>query len=95
MVLAATEAVIEGIGLSIRYLVAYFYADNGIVASNQPERLQWGLAFLSGLFNWEGFRNNTPKMVIMACHPYHTPVRVLVVAYERLTAGTGPTYREG
>ena len=31
-------------------------------------------------------------MVIMACQPFHAPVRMLVVAYERLTTGTGPTY---
>ena len=35
-VVAATEAGTEGLGLLIWDLVAYFYADDGLVASTQP-----------------------------------------------------------
>ena len=29
-----------GLGMAITYLVTYFYADDSLVASTQPERLQ-------------------------------------------------------
>ena len=38
-VVAPTKDGMEVLGLSIRYLSAYFYANNGLVASAQPERL--------------------------------------------------------
>ena len=82
--MAATEAVTEGIGLLMRDLVAYLYSNNGIVASNQPERLKRTLDVLTGLLERAGLRINTQKMAIMDCQPCH--------AHARLTTGTDPAF---
>ena len=59
MVVATAEAVMEGLGLLIRYLAPYFYAENGIVASTQSERLLQTLDVLADLFDQVGIRTNT------------------------------------
>ena len=38
-----TDAEAEGLGVLIQDLAAYFYAENGLVASIQSERLMRGL----------------------------------------------------
>ena len=53
-VVATTEACTEGIGLSIWDLALDFYADNGLITSTQPERLQWAFDIISGLFDRVG-----------------------------------------
>ena len=78
----------------IRYLAEYFYAEYGIVASTQLERLQRAFNVFAGLFDQVGLRKNTRKTVSMACQPYQTPVRMSVEAYERRTMGTGTTFWE-
>ena len=84
----------EGLGLLIRDLVVYFYANDGLVASNQPERLQRALDILTGIFDWFGLRTNTRKTVSMACQPCHAPVRMSSKAYERRMTGTGSNFSE-
>ena len=49
-VVVETEEGTEILVLSILYLVAYFYAEDGLVASTQPEKLQRALDILAGLF---------------------------------------------
>ena len=68
-------------------MAAYIYSDNGLVASTQPDMLQRLFNFLALLFDWFGLRANTRKMVSMYFQTCHTPVRMLVVAYERLKMG--------
>ena len=51
MVVAEIEEVTEGYGLLIRELEAYFYADDGLVASTQLERMKWAFNGLTGLFS--------------------------------------------
>ena len=92
--MVSTEEGAGGLGLSIRDLAAYFYADDGIVASIQPERLHCASNVITGLFNQISLRKNTWKMVSMACHPCHVPVRMSVEAYDILTTGTGLTFQE-
>ena len=62
-VVAATEADTEGIGLSIQDLAVYFYANDGIVASIQHDKLQLEFDVLTGLFKRVGLRTNTRKTV--------------------------------
>ena len=59
----------EGLGLSTRYLVVYFYAGYGLVALTQPDKPKRSFDVLTGLFDRVGLRMNTSKMVIIACHP--------------------------
>ena len=78
-VVAATEAGTERLVLSIWYLAVYLYSNNGLVASNQLERLHQVFGVLACLFDRVGLRMNTWKKVIMACKSCHTPVRMFVV----------------
>ena len=60
----------------------------------QPEMLQREFDVLVGLFDWVDLRTSMQKTVRMACHPCHTPFRMLVVAYKMQKVGTSPTYWE-
>ena len=62
---APTEAGAEVLGVSIQGFVANFYADDGLVALTQTERLQRAFDSLAYLFNWVGLWNNMPKMASM------------------------------
>ena len=46
-----------------------FYADNGMVASSDPQWLQDTFSTLVGLFNRVGLDTNARKTVGMVCHP--------------------------
>ena len=50
MVVEVIEAGTEGLGLLIRDLEAYLYADNGIIVSSQLERMHKELDFLTHFF---------------------------------------------
>ena len=91
---AEMEPSVEGLGMLIQDLVSYFYTNNGIVKSTQLERLQREFDVLSYLFDRVGLHKNTRKTVMMECQPYHMPVRISVVEYERGEMGTVPTYQE-
>ena len=64
-VMATTEAGTEGLGLSIRYLVAYFHSGNGLATSNQLEIMQRAFGVLVDLFGRVGIRKNTWKTVAL------------------------------
>ena len=55
--------------MSIQDLAAYFYANNGLDALTQTERLNRVFDALMGLFDRVSVRKNTQKMVSMACQP--------------------------
>ena len=93
-VMMPTEAGTGGLGMTIIDLVAYFYANNGLVASTQMERLNRAFDVLNVLFDWAGLRKNTRKTATMACQPCHTPGRMSLEAYEKRTTGAGPTLQE-
>ena len=78
----------------MQQLAAFFYVDDGFFTSTQPETLHWAFGVLSGLFDRVGLRKNTRKTVIMACHLFHKPGRMLVEAYERPKVGTGTMFQE-
>ena len=82
MVLQPTTDVLEGQYLSLGKLAAYFYTYNGLVASNQPERIQRSFGVHTGLLYQVGLRTNTRNMVSMACHPFHAPGMVSSEEYE-------------
>ena len=72
----------------------YFYADDDLMVSTQPERLQRAFDVLNGLLNWIVLHTNTEKTVGMVWHPYHAPGGILEEAYARRATGKGPTFRE-
>ena len=71
--MAPSEEGTGGLGLKIIDLVAYFYADDGLVVSTQPERLKRAFGVLTGLFNWVILWKNTANTVGMVCQSCHTP----------------------
>ena len=93
MVVNPIEVGTGGLGLEIIYLVAYLYANNGLVESNQLERLHREFDFLSGLFYQVCLCTNTENMVGMVCQPCHAPGRMSEEAYNQRTTGKGPTFR--
>ena len=80
-VVAEIEAGTEVLGLLIQYFVPYFYSDDGLAASTQPERLQRVFTVLTGLFCQFGLRTNTRKTVRIGFQTCHMPDRMSVVAY--------------
>ena len=94
MVVTPTEAGTGGLGLTIINLAAYFYANYGLVASTQPERLQRVFGILTGLFDWVGLQTNTSKTVGMVCRSCHVPGGMLDEVYARRVTGKGPTFWE-
>ena len=77
-VLAPTKEGREGLGLYIQDSETYFYANDGLVALTQPERIYRAFDVLSGLFDQVSLKTNTHKKVSIACQPCHTPERMLV-----------------
>ena len=80
--------------MSIQDLVAYFYANYGLVASTQIERLHRACNFLTNLFDRVSISTNIRNMVSMACQPCHKPVWMSSAAYELQRTGTGPNLCE-
>ena len=80
-VVTPTEVGTGGLGLPIVDLAAYFYSENGLVASTQPERLQRVFDFLVGLFDRVSLRTNTAKIVDVLCQPCHAPGVMLEEAH--------------
>ena len=77
-----------------RHQVALFYADDGMLASSDPQWLQWAFTQIIGLFDRVGFNTNSGKMVSMTCRPCNTTGNWLEEAYGCFMAGEGPTFRE-
>ena len=93
-VVATKEAGAEGLGMSIQARVAYLYANDGIFALTQLDRLKRVFDVLADLFDRVGLHKNKGKTVSMAFQPCHTPGRMSEVAYEKRATGTGLTYQE-
>ena len=93
-VVTPTGAGTGGLGLRIIDLVAYFYADDKLVASTQPDRIQRAFDVFTGLFDRVGLRKNTAKTVNMVYQPCHATRGVSEAAYVRRVTGEGPTFWE-
>ena len=61
--------------------MAFFYADDGLVASPESARLQGDFDVLMSLFSQVGLNNNKGKTVIMDFRPCHTPHAWSMEAY--------------
>ena len=55
-VVVPTADGLEGRDLSVGELAAYFYSDNVLIKSTQPERIKRAFDVLTGLFNRVGLR---------------------------------------
>ena len=77
-----------------RHQAALFYADNGMLASSDPQWLKWAFTQLVGLFVRVGLNTNSGKTVSMTCRTCRTTGNQSEEAYGRLMTGEGPTFRE-
>ena len=64
-----TEVLVE----MVQEILAYFYADDRLVASPWTERLQRLFGVLTDLFDQVFLKKNVRKTMIMSCCPYHKP----------------------
>ena len=69
--IVGSGAMTVGVGEEIRQFLAAFYADNGLVQSRDPVRLQASLDTLVALFERVGLRTNVSKTKTMVCIPGH------------------------
>ena len=53
----------NGFGQAVQWLAIFFYADDGLLASMRPTRLQAALGMLMGLFDRVGLRTKVNNMV--------------------------------
>ena len=69
MIVAEEEEGTEGFRKSVQWLAAFFYADDGLLASPQSTRLQAALYVLTGIFDRVGLHIKFSKTVGMVCQP--------------------------
>ena len=55
-----------------RHQAALLYADDSMLASSNPQWLQWAFTQLVGLFDRVELNTNTGKTVSMTCRPCNT-----------------------
>ena len=73
--------------------VAFFYADDGLVASTDPVWIQGLFNNLTGLFYRVGIQKNSRKTVGIVCRPYLAVGNQLEAAYDQQMKGEVLTYR--
>ena len=73
-VVTPTEAVMGGLGMIIIDLASYFYAEDGLVLSAQPERLQRFFEILTGLFGRVGLQKKQHRR--LAWYARHDTLQV-------------------
>ena len=59
----------EAFGQDVQHLSAYFYSDDGLLASTQVAGLHHVFTTLMGVFNQVGLHTNVVNTVIMDCNP--------------------------
>ena len=73
---------------------ALFYADYGMVASLDPQRIQGSFSTLVSLFDRVGLQTNVGNKLVMVCCPCQAAGIQLRVAYMRRMTGEGPSYKD-
>ena len=77
-----------------RHHNAFFYADNGIVASSEPQWIHGTFSTLVGLFDRVSLQNNVGKTVGMVCCPCQAAGAQSKAEYGQRMTGEGTSYRE-
>ena len=80
----------DGFRRYVQWIKAFFYEDNGILASLQLSRLHSALDVLTGLFGRVILQNNFKNMVGIVCQHYLMDGGHLESAYRRQVTGVGP-----
>ena len=83
----------DGWGREVIHHLAFFYADDGLVASTDPVWIQGLFNNLTGLFYRVGIQKNSRKTVGIVCRPYLAVGNQLEAAYDQQMKGEVLTYR--
>ena len=73
----------------LRLFVALFYADDGYIASRDPELLDRAIIILVGFFEQVGLETNTTKTKTMICIPGKIRTRLSASPYHLSYEGFG------
>ena len=76
-----------------RHQADLFYADDDMVASSDPQWIQWAFDTLVSIFERVGMQTNVRKTASMVCRPCQATGTQLEAACGRRMTGEGPTYR--
>ena len=91
---AGEEAEPDVFGWAVQWLLAFFYADDGLPSSPRPARIQEALDVLMGLFNWVFIQTNIYRTVGMVLQRCYIVGRHLEMAYTWRMTGLGPSFWE-
>ena len=87
------EVELERFGQPFQWLAAFFYTDDGLLASPRLARLQATLGVLIGVIEKFGLQTKINKTSGMVCQPYHMTDEHSEAAYARKMTGVGPSFR--
>jgi Reverse transcriptase (RNA-dependent DNA polymerase) len=71
-----------------------FYADDGLIACNNLEDLQYYLHVINTLLSYVGFTTNADKTKILVGHPSIYNHRISSPVFNRRFGGTEPSYHD-
>ena len=80
--------------MRLKLKAAFFYADDGMVASTGPVWLQTAFNTITGIFDWVGLTMNVRKTLGMVCHPCRSDGVLTDKAYTWRMIGSGRSYKE-
>jgi Reverse transcriptase (RNA-dependent DNA polymerase) len=79
---------------SVLEVAAQYYADDGLIASYDHDKLQKAMDFLVDLFERVGLKTNVSKTKAMTCTPRAAAFSWSEHAYKCRMTGSGDTYQE-
>jgi hypothetical protein len=82
-----------GVGATQEEIAAMLYADDGLLASNQPDILQDRTDYLVDLFERVGLNANTSKTKSLTCEPRPEQGPISDHAYKRRMTGYSLSYK--
>ena len=83
----------DGRGREVQHRGAFFYVDDGLVASTDPEWLQGVFDTLTRLFDRVVLWNNVCKTVGVVCHPFQAEITQSELVYKWWMTGEEITYQ--
>ena len=94
MLVAGYQAGPEGFVRVVQSLEAFFYANNGLLASSWPDLLHEVLYVLTGIFDRDRLHTNANKTMGVVYQPYCISSGNSEAAYERRMMGVGLPFKE-
>ena len=94
-IMVEDEVVIQdGLGHMVGQILGGLYADDGLLGSQDPERIHGALTIIIRLFWQIGLASNISKTKTMTCHMRVIRSEMSEEALGRRITGKGATYRE-